>query len=405
MDFSKTAQAARKLFDKLTDSGGRHLTPAAELTINGRFFGTQTIARITRIQLTDKRGFEADELSVDLDDHDGSIAIPTPGDLLTLALGYTETGIVEKGEYLFSDFSCSGAPDTMNITARSANLAETLAQQKERSWHSKTLAAIVEAIAGEHGYTPKIAEQYKQETIKHIDQTNESDAAFLSRLAEQYGAIATVKQNHLLFIPEGGMQTASGEPVPPLEIVRQAGDSHRFSYSATQSFEAVRAYYTDKKTGQKKEVVIGKENAQPEKRTAAPAQSQSRKGRRKTGAKSTGAGEAVRKIDTEGKKIKTLRHLYASEANAANGARAAFRRLQRGAARFEITLAAGRPDLTPETPVTVSGFKPEIDRQPWLITEVAHNLDSGGYTCHVQLEAQPDSEGSEEGREDAAGQQ
>ena len=87
MDFSKTAQAARKLFDKLTDSGGRHLTPAAELTINGRFFGTQTIARITRIQLTDKRGFEADELSVDLDDHDGSIAIPTPGDLLTLALG------------------------------------------------------------------------------------------------------------------------------------------------------------------------------------------------------------------------------------------------------------------------------------------------------------------------------
>ena len=79
MDFSKTAQAARKLFDKLTDSGGRHLTPAAELTINGHFFGTQTIARITRIQLTDKRGFEADELSVDLDDHDGSIAIPTPG--------------------------------------------------------------------------------------------------------------------------------------------------------------------------------------------------------------------------------------------------------------------------------------------------------------------------------------
>lgn len=412
MDFSKTAQAARKLFDKLTDSGGRHLTPAAELTINGRFFGTQTIARITRIQLTDKRGFEADELSVDLDDHDGSIAIPTPGDLLTLALGYTETGIVDKGEYLFSDFSCSGAPDTMNITARSANLAETLAQQKERSWHGKTPAAIVEAIAGEHGYTPKIAEQYKQETIKHIDQTNESDAAFLSRLAEQYGAIATVKQNHLLFIPEGGMQTASGEPVPPLEIVRQAGDSHRFSYSATQSYEAVRAYYTDKKTGQKKEVIINEENLQPEKKkvTATKVHQYKRPRRdKKTGKIKTQSSKTttktvnvVRKVDTQGKKIKTLRHLYATEHGAASGARAAFKRLKRGAAKFEITLAVGRPDITPETPVRVSGFKPEIDNQAWLIVEVAHSIDSGGYTCRVQLEAQPDFDGGEDEKDNAA---
>ena len=74
----------------------------------------------------------------------------------------------------------------------------------------------------------------------------------------------------------------------------------------------------------------------------------------------------------------------------------------RGAAKFEITLAVGRPDITPETPVKVSGFKPEIDAQAWLITEVAHSLDNSGYTCRVQLEAQNDFDSSEEDKDDAA---
>ena len=93
------------------------------------------------------------------------------------------------------------------------------------------------------------------------------------------------------------------------------------------------------------------------------------------------------------KKIKTLRHLYDSEKRAWNGARAAFRRLQRGAAQFSIRLAAGRPDMSPETPVSVKGFKPEIDGEKWLVTEVSHRLDSGGYVCSLNLEALPDLEG------------
>ncbi|MDU4301708.1 MAG: hypothetical protein E7I45_12190 [Eikenella corrodens] len=60
----------------------------------------------------------------------------------------------------------------------------------------------------------------------------------------------------------------------------------------------------------------------------------------------------------------------------------------RGAAQFSLTLAVGRPDLTPETPVSVSGFKPEIDSQQWLIKEISHRLDSSGYSCGIQLEGQ-----------------
>ena len=385
------AETANKVFATLTDSGGRHLTPIARLAIDGKPFGNTAVSRIVSIELTDKRGFEADELTLELDDYDGALAIPSTGSKITIHLGYQETGIVDKGEYLFSEFTHTGAPDRLSITARAADLAETLAQQKERSWHKKTLYQIVEAIAKEHGYPYRIAEQYRRETIAHIDQTNESDASFLSRLAERYDAIATVKAGRLLFIPAGEAQTASGAPITPLTITRASGDNHSFNYSATNSYNAVRAYYTDKRTGRRKEVVINKDNLQPQRKTVAsktPSGKTNRRSHRKHGRHATRTVETTRQINTDGLKIKTLRHLYASEQTALTGARAAFRRLLRGAAQFSLTLAVGRPDLTPETPVSVSGFKPEIDSQQWLIKEISHRLDSGGYSCHIQLEGQ-----------------
>lgn len=375
-------KAAAKIFDEVSGKNARHLTPAAELTIDGRRFGTLAMSRIISISLTDKRGFEADELTIELDDHDGTIAIPKTGSKITLKLGYKETGLVEKGEYLVSEFTASGSPDRLSITARAADLAEALAEQVEKSWHKQTLYQIIETIAKKHKYEYIISKDYKNQKIEHIDQTNESDASFMSRLAEQYDAIATIKNGKLLFIPAGESQTASGQPILPTTITRASGDSHSFTYSSSNSYQAVRAYYTDKKTGQKKEVIVNKDNAYPNKKTTQ--QTKSVKGKTFKAKKKENDNQ---KVNTEGQKIKTLRHLYATESGAWSGARGAFKKIQRGVAEFSITLAVGRPDLYPETPAVVKGFKPEIDAEAWLITEVSHKIDSGGYTASIQFEA------------------
>jgi len=382
-DFAAAAKtAAGKIFDQISGKNARHLTPSAELTIDGRRFGTQAMSRIISISLTDKRGFEADELTIELDDHDGTLAIPKTGSKITLKLGYQETVLVEKGEYLVSEFTASGSPDRLSITARAADLAEALAEQVEKSWHKQTLYQIIETIAKKHKYEYIISKDYQNQKIEHIDQTNESDASFMSRLAEQYDAIATIKNGKLLFIPAGESQTASGQPILPTTITRASGDSHSFTYSSSNSYQAVRAYYTDKKTGQKKEVIVNKDNAYPNKKTTQ--QTKTVKGKTFKAKKKENDNQ---KVNTEGQKIKTLRHLYATESGAWSGARGAFKKIQRGVAEFSITLAVGRPDLYPETPAVVKGFKPEIDAEAWLITEVSHKIDSGGYTASIQFEA------------------
>lgn len=379
---------AVKIFNAITDTGGNHLTPVAKLSINGKPFNTDALSRIISISLTDKSGFEADELTVSLSDHDGKLALPPKSAEITIALGYIETGIVDKGSYKITEVSWSGAPDTLHITAQSADTSDRFSEAKEKSWHKTSLKEIIESIAAANGYTPIIGKAYQDEKIDHIDQSNESDAAFLLRLAERYDAIATVKHGRLLFVSSGEATTASGQPLPTIRITRNSGDQYTFRYSNTESYNAVRAYYIDKKTGKKHEVVITEDNYDPVKKTVTTTKKYKTKRKDgKTHKTTTKEVTEIKQADTAGKKIKTLRHTYQSPKTAATGARAAYKKLKRGAMEFDISLAVGRPDIAPESPVTLQGFKPEIDAEKWVGKETVHTLDGNGLTTAVKLQS------------------
>ena len=379
---------AVKIFNAITDTGGNHLTPVAKLSINGKPFNTDALSRIISISLTDKSGFEADELTVSLSDHDGKLALPPKSAEITIALGYIETGIVDKGSYKITEVSWSGAPDTLHITAQSADTSDRFSEAKEKSWHKTSLKEIIESIAAANGYTPIIGKAYQDEKIDHIDQSNESDAAFLSRLAERYDAIATVKHGRLLFVSSGEATTAGGQPLPTIRITRNSGDQYAFRYSNTESYNAVRAYYIDKQTGKKHEVVITEDNYDPVKKTVTTTKKYKTKRKDgKTHKTTTKEVTEIKQVDTAGKKIKTLRPTYQSPKTAATGARAAYKQLKRGAMEFDISLAIGRPDVAPESPVTLQGFKPEIDAEKWVGKETVHTLDSNGLTTAVKLQS------------------
>ncbi|HET8790994.1 MAG TPA: hypothetical protein VFM75_07255, partial [Modicisalibacter sp.] len=51
----------------------------------------------------------------------------------------------------------------------------------------------------------------------------------------------------------------------------------------------------------------------------------------------------------------------------------------------------------PESPLKVSGWKPEIDNTPWLVTEVTHSLNEGGFGTQIRCEISgAGSQGQEE---------
>lgn len=350
---------------------------------------SETISdRLISLTLTDNRGFEADMLDLQLSDHDGKLAIPPRNAILVVAIGWKGAQLVDKGRYSVDEIQYSGAPDTLTLRARAADLKGSLSEQKERSFHNIKLGALIEQIATENQIGFECDERLVDVPIDHLDQTNESDANLLTRLAEELDCLATVKNGNLLFMRMGQGRTLSGKMIPPVHIKKIHGDSYNFSINETENYTAVRAYWHDTDTGKRGEITIDEHSKIVKK-------ARMTKGRKLKDGTVKGARLSKRKyntleqtepVETDSDKIKNLRETFSTEARALNAAKAAFDRLKRGTASFSMTLANGVPDLIPETPVQLSGFKAGIDSTEWLITRVTHNISDGGYTTQVECE-------------------
>lgn len=116
-------------------------TPAWRLTINDRDVTASLSNRIISLSLVDYRGFEADTLNLSIDDTDGQMPLPTRGAKLTLALGWHGTPLIDKGSYVIDSVEHSGAPDTVTLSAKSADFRESLLE-KNRSATMPKISAV-----------------------------------------------------------------------------------------------------------------------------------------------------------------------------------------------------------------------------------------------------------------------
>ena len=441
----------------LLEEGGLqpHPRPIYRITVDGEDITARIQDRLISLTHTDNRGFETDQIEILLDDTDGRLGLPVRGAEVHVAFGWPTSGVVDKGSFTVDEVEHSGAPDTLSIRARSADLRGGINTQRERSWHDVKLKDIVCTIADECDLAASIPTELAEQAIEHIDQTNETGANLLTRLARQFDAIATVKNGKLVFMRTAGGVSASGKALPAAFITRQSGDRHRFSIADRETYSGVKALYNDVDGAVKGEVIWGKAEDSAERKipvatASTPPTSGQYKDAGKTFKSRAAAQRAARKqwqqlkankaqraayigvkakyddrnlgvsgevtygqaeedkarksahrleAKDAGKKaadepaishsadnLKTLRHVYSSKANAQRAARAEWRRLLRGVATFSITLALGRADLFPELPVTVQGFKREIDNTDWIITRVTNSINDSGFTTALELE-------------------
>lgn len=332
----------------------RHNVPDWRVTLEGQDLTGKLRPRLVSLSLSEKRDEEADQLDIVLEDTDGGLALPRPGAVLTLAIGWKQgrdvtPGLVGKGSFKVDEIEHSGPPDTITLRARSADFTRDLRLRREQSWHNTTLGAVLNDIAGRNGLAARIAPDLASIAVPTLCQSRESDTAFLRRLGAQHDAVATIKAGCLIFARKGAGTTPGGKPIPTLSIRRSEGDRHRWTRQTQDEKAGVVAYWYDRGEGKRQSVTVGE----------------------KQGAK-------------------RLRRTFASEDEARRAAIAERERLKRNPANLDLQLALGRPDAYPEQRVKVSGFKPEIDAATWLITEVSHRLDSnGGFTTDLRMETAP----------------
>lgn len=327
------------------------LTPGYRIIANHDDITAVISDRFISLSITDESGTESDQIDIVLADHDPSrpIAIPPTGAELEVYLGY-DGSLQRMGLFVVDEIELSGWPGTMTIRGKAAPYTESkdgksdLLTQKSRSWPKGTkVGDLVAKIAKEHGLTPAVASSLAKISLAHMDQTDESDISFLTRIAKRYDAICKPADSKLLFAKRGEMKAVGGEELPTITVSAQ--DCSRFCMTWAKREEAgtVIAYWHAKRTAKKNEVKVG-------------------------------SGEPVRR----------LRHWYQDAESAKEAAQAELDKRIRGEHKLTLTMP-GDPFLCAESPLVASGFRQGVDGE-WLTTRVTHSLSKSGYACDVEAE-------------------
>ncbi len=229
-------------------------------------------------------------------------------------------------------------------------MTDAFKTRRERSFVGKTVKEIVTTIATANGLTANVEAALGAKVIPALGGGAKSDGALLRALGKRFDAVATIKAGTLIFAPIGTGKTATGTAIPTETIDRSQTDgSGEYSRIDQNEVASVSASWHDKASGTRKRVTVD------------------------------GGGDG---------KAKRLRKVYASEADAKQAAAAEKSRVARTKAKMTLKLAYGRPDLFPERPIKLTGFKEEINAHRWIIAECSHTMDgSGGCSTSLTLEA------------------
>lgn len=347
---------------------GLSIAPVFRITANSEDATLAIRERFVSLRITDQAGNDSDKLTLVLSDHDplAPIALPPTGAQLEVWLGYDDQA-AKMGTYIVDGVELSWPPNQIRIKAAAAPLAVSaggdgssgpgsqrpqLQGQKTRSWESGTLIGdLVRTVASEHGLEPAVGDTLAPIALPHIDQIAESDMQLLTRLAYQYDAIAKPGGGALVFAKRAASKAIaaisgsgeSGASLPTVTITPDMVTTGRMTLSKRKASGSVTARWRDVADAVTHEIKVG-----------------------------------------EGEPAKHLSELYPDAATATAAARSELNRGARGEQTLRLTLP-GRTDLMAEGRMALAGFREGADGE-WLITQVEHSLDSGGYRCSVQAE-------------------
>ncbi|PTQ70861.1 hypothetical protein C8R26_13148 [Nitrosomonas oligotropha] len=306
--------------------------------------------RLLSLRTTDKPGLESDDCEIVIDDRDGAVAFPKKGATLEISLGYEGDGQLSFiGRYTVDEIEINGPPQSMMIRAKPADMVASLKEQKRRSWENTTLDAIVGDIAWDNALQPFCP---LNPAIARADQINESDVHFITRMARQYGATATVKDGKLIVITRGEGKSGSGIELPTIALHRDDIASYSLSFPDRALYSEVRASYQNRATGQLQTIVLTNETA-------------------------PGTAHAPKHTD---------RHIHPTAAEAQAAAQSRKVALNRATMSGRVELMKGRGDVGAEKWLELTGIKDEADGT-YLIESVEQNFTRSAWITTLRINA------------------
>ena len=320
------------------------MKPSFRIVADGRDITALINDRLLLLRTLDKPGMDSDEFELRVDDRDQAVTLPKRGANIVAFMGYEGQVLARLGSYRVDQVELTGPPDTITLRGEASDMRGSGKTTRSGSWENVPLAQIVSDLAARNGWKPGCTVQTK---VARVDQRNESDFNFITRLARQYDCTAKVGDGQLLVMPRQGGSTPGGKVFGAVTIQRSDVNRYSFRLGDRTTQKAVKTQHQDKKTGALKVVELGNDEA-PE---GLPA-------------------------------VHTDRHIYPDKGAAEQAAKARLAAFNRSTAGVRLEML-GRTDLFAERSINAQGFKSGLDGE-YLVDSVEQVFMPSGWTTTVE---------------------
>ena len=300
--------------------------------------------RLLLLRISDKPGMESDEFELRIDDRDQAVALPARGGRVEVLLGYESHPLKRMGAFTVDEVQLSGPPDEITIRGKASDMRGSGKTVRSGSWENVPLSQIVTEVAKRNGWEPVCPVTTK---VERVDQRNESDFNFITRLARQYDSTAKVAEGKLLVMPRQGGKSTSGKSLQVITINKTDVSRYQFRLGDRSTQKAVKTQHQDQKTGALKVVELGNDEA-------------------------PGGLPPVH----------TDRHIYPNKTAAEQAAKARLAAFNRSTAGVRLEMP-GRTDLFAELSINAQGFKPGLDGE-YLVDSVDQVFTQSGWSTTVE---------------------
>ena len=309
--------------------------------------------RLISWQHIDAAGIESDQLILTLD-LEGLDGLPDLGGKIGLRVGYLESALIDKGQFVITRRTPTLFPLRLTLVATAAPFSAAdqtgFKQRRSVSHGPTTLGALFRQLTSRHGFSPRVAPDLALIKIEHIDQSNETDMGFLTRLAYLYDAVAKPINELYVLARRGQAKSLSGKVLPDIKLsVTTNNRPGEHAFIAATLDETSRAKYQ--------------------------------------GCKTSWWDAAAGKVRIEESGIapfKTVRQRYHSADEARAAGEGEVRRMMREALKVKID-CPGHPGLSAEGLILLDTTWPDFMRGRWSIDKVtASGSRQNSYRCSIE---------------------
>ncbi len=154
---------------------------------------------VMQLTYSDKLEGESDDISITFDDKTGKWRgpwYPEKGSLLTVSI-FFEGKELKCGTFTIDEIEINSSPDTLTMGAIAANAIDEVRTPNCEAYDNQSLKQIAQSIADRNGYD--LQGDVPDIEFTRITQDEETDLAFLQRIAIDYGAIFSLRNGSITF--------------------------------------------------------------------------------------------------------------------------------------------------------------------------------------------------------------